>query len=354
MAWSPKALAAFKSFGLPQELERELDVQPRPRTLVREKTLTVLKQLDETAKNHKSQRVLLTGAGGCGKSTLMAQSVSYALDEGWAVVYVPRTIDLINSSTPYAYSAADRVYVQPEATRTLLAAMLQVNEETFKKLATTEAGQLERAGKVEAGTTLDKVVRLGLEETASGSTRHQVFKLVLKTLGAQTEVPVLVAVDEVQALFRTSLYRDPDYEALEAYELGVPRALLSLVTGKTEGKRVAFLGATSSMQTEFAAPPEMLVALAGKGPDAEGALCKVAHAYTKLHMEHLANAQAAKLETLEVGDKLTLDEAAKLFSQLKAERKMWSAAGDELFVAKCVESGSNARRFVRSLTSTLL
>ncbi|KAN0060087.1 hypothetical protein ACQY0O_008060 [Thecaphora frezii] len=359
MAWNERALSAFKHFGLPRELQRELQTQPRPRTLVREQTLKILDRLDDASKSQSVQKVLLTGAQGCGKSTLLAQSVSYALDEGWAVVYVPQAIDLINSSTKYTYSPSQLAYLQPEVTRTMINALLQVNQATFKKIATMETVQLERSSTIEAGTTLDKVARQGSDESLNAAARQQVLELLLKTLAKQAEVPVLVAVDDAQALFRTSLYRDPDYKLLESYELGVARALLALLEGKAKGfeaaQRTVFLCALSTTHTEFPAPTELLVALQEQaGAHKIASLGQVAHAYVRLHERHLANAKAAALEAVDVSDPLNRTEAAAIFKQLKEERKMWSPANDELFMAKFVESAGNARRFSRSLTSTLV
>lgn len=45
-------------------------------------------------------------------------------------------------------------------------------------------------------------------------------------------VNVLLAVDEVQALFMTSEYRTPDYTLLESYALSVPRLLLDYISGR--------------------------------------------------------------------------------------------------------------------------
>ncbi|EPQ29792.1 uncharacterized protein PFL1_02465 [Pseudozyma flocculosa PF-1] len=358
LAWNDKALSAFKHFGLPRDLQRELAAQPRPRTLVREQTLKVLDRLDAAAKSGQTHKLVLTGSPGCGKSTLLAQSVSYALDEGWAVVYVPQAIDLINSSTTYSYSPSQLAYLQPEVTRSMISAMLQLNQAIFKRIATAEAVELERSATLEAGTTLDKVARQGIDENLNAAARQQVLDLILQTLARQTEVPVLVAVDEVQALFRTSLYRDPDYAALESYELGVPRSLLALLEGKGSfaSQRLVFVGALSSTQTEYPTPTELQVALQDRagGPDAIPALGRAAHAYVRLQQRHLANAHAAALEPVDVSDPLTTSEAAALFAQLKGERKLWSPANDELFVAKFVESAGNPRRFSRSLTSTLL
>ena len=68
-----------------------------------------------------------------------------------------------------------------------------------------------------------------------------------------------MAIDDVQAYFMTSSYRDPDYVPLEAYELAVPRALRDLVL--TPRSQAVVLSALSSAHADFPAPDALLVAL---------------------------------------------------------------------------------------------
>ncbi|PWZ01668.1 hypothetical protein BCV70DRAFT_199109 [Testicularia cyperi] len=361
-AYTDATLAAFKAFGLPQELQRELDAQPKPRTLVRQQTLDLLDRFDAAAKGGKSDKVVLEGNNGSGKSTLVAQSIAYALDEGWVVISIPRSINLINSSTLYTYSSSHQAYVQPEATKDLLDAIAKVNGAALKKIKTTEAATID-GNELAQGTPLDAVIKRGVDESASASARHTVFELVIKTLAQQTECPVLVAVDDVQSLFRTSLYKDPDFTPLEAYELGLPRTLLSLFTSASASdkpspfslKKGIVLGAISTSHTEFLTPPELAIALADSSSQPP-IVSQAINAYTKLAPQHLENAKLALANTkvLNTSNPLSRSEAAALFAQLKQERRYWSPVNDELFLAKLVETNGNARLFSKSLVSTLL
>ncbi|PWN51508.1 hypothetical protein IE53DRAFT_386118 [Violaceomyces palustris] len=350
MAWNKRALGAFKNFGLPRELAREQSTQSRPRTLVRPQTISLLDTLDASSNSKESTRSILVGEKGCGKSVLMTQGVSYALDEGWAVVYLPKAIDLINSSSPYVYSQTQLTYLQPSLTRALITSILEVNSSILKTLSTTEPTQLERSSKVEAGTPLDKLARLGLDETLNPAARHQVLEALVKGLASQTKVPVLFAIDDLQALFLPSLYRDPDYEILQSYELGLPRMLLSLLTPKDSPfalRRGAFLGALSGTHTEFPVPAELSASL-NLALDSS----KV-HPYTPFNPTHLAHAQCG-LKAIHVGQPLSKTEAAAIFAQLIRERAYWTATNDEFFLSKFVESAGNARTFQKSLLSSLI
>ncbi len=150
---------------------------------------------------------MLDGMRGSGKSTLLAQSIAYALDDGWVVISVPRAINLINSSTLYTYNAQHKAYLQPEATKQLLEAVLKVNGSALKQIKTSKAVEVD-GSQMEAGTSLEVLLKRGVDEASSAAAKQTVLEAVFEALAAQTERPVLVAVDDAQALFRTSLYKD--------------------------------------------------------------------------------------------------------------------------------------------------
>lgn len=352
-AFSEQTLAAFKAFGLPQELEREFATQPKPRSLVRQQTLDLLDKLDVASKGKKGASVVLDGARGSGKSTLLAQSIAYALDDGWVVISVPRAVNLINSSTLYTYSAQHKTYLQPEAAKSLLEAVLKVNGAALKATKTTEAVDVD-GSRIEAGTPLETVVKRGVDDATSAAGRQTLLEAALKTLANQTERPVLVAVDDAQSLFRTSLYKDPDFIPLEAFELGVPRALLSLLLPSSAIRRGAFISTLSTSHTEFTSPPELQLALAEKR--GETLITQAINAYTKVTQQHLDHARSVvqAADVVDTSKALSKGEAAEIFKQLKEERRHWSAVNDELFLEKLVETGGNAGLFSKSLVSTLL
>ena len=81
-------------------------------------------------------------------------------------------------------------------------------------------------GKYKAGTSIAEICKQAKDNTV------ETLEGVLATLAEQTEVPVLVAIDEVQALYSTSGLRTPDYRILESYDLSTPKIFLDYLTGK--------------------------------------------------------------------------------------------------------------------------
>ena len=368
LAWSKRAQAAFQAFGMPRDLQRKQSLQPRPRSMVRATTAELVRRLEQ---HDAAPRHLLIGEPGCGKSTYLLQAVAHAVESEWAVLYVPRAIDLINSSAPYAYSQALATYLQPTLAHGLLEALLRVNAAVLPRIAGT-AVQLDDTLSFPDKTPLDQVLKAATKDGASPVVQQRALEHALRVLTTQTEVPFLAAIDDVQALFRESLYRDPDYVPLQAFELAIPRALLSLVVAAPQSvQRGAVLATMSSAHASFPPSAELLTALR-RGAMQPGApvpwerllatvTCRSAatrvpepHAYTPLQDTHLAHATASNFVPMDVGRPLDRAEAASLLQLMHREQSIWTVPNDEALVAKLVESDGNMKAFERSWRSTLL
>lgn len=171
---------------------------------------------------------------------LLLQTAAYALESGWIVLYVPRgqldvtrapwmkltvlaAAEWIQSSSEYRYHAETKSFHQPALAASLLDTLLTVNRKALSGI--TAEKQIGTSAK---GTALDEVCRAGVKSDQA----VDVLVGVLDALGKQTQVPVLLAIDEVQALFSTSQVRTPDYSILESYHLSTPSLALEYLTGK--------------------------------------------------------------------------------------------------------------------------
>lgn len=357
LAWSDKTRAALHAFGLPRELQKSFALQPRPRTVVRELTKHILSVCD-AERRERSPRRLLYGEPGCGKSTYLLQAVAHAVECDWALLYIPQSIRLINSSSPYTYSAAFATYLQPELVTRLLEGLLAVNAAALKRI---EASDVSVEGVRVRGGPLDKVIE-GALRGGDAHVRQLAFEHAVRTLMTQDTVPFLVAIDDVQAFFMPTRYRDPDFRALEAFELAVPRAILELVlTG--EARHGTVLTALSSAHADYPASAELLLALRERAewPRLLAALSTRSsptrvtepNAYAAVHATRLAMAKSAAFEPVDVGQQLARSEAAAVLDLLYRERAIWTQPNDEVFMAKLVESRGNVHTFAHSWRSTL-
>lgn len=129
-------------------------------------------------------------------------------------------IDLVKNISEYTYDRRTRTFFQPQAAREILQNMLEVNPNLRKTLTGNAYKHAEQ----------------GLGEPAEAP---HALEAVLVNLGQQAETPVLIAVDEVQALYSTSWYRDPYFKPIEACHLSVPRLLLDFASGRKTIVRAA-------------------------------------------------------------------------------------------------------------------
>ena len=162
--------------------------------------------------------------------------------------------------------------------------------------------------------------------------------------------PVLVAVDDFQALFNKSLYRDPHYKPILSYHLSVPRLLLSLFSPTLRPLSYgAVLGAITSSDPAFPISLELKDMLditdQANQPVVEEEYVKRSAALR----EYLKD-----VTSIEVPNQLSVTEAAGLFEIWMKQRTLTSSLHDEIFMSKYVESVGNPRDFVwKGLLRTL-
>lgn len=307
-----KTFDQLRAFGLPAKVDVDL-TQGAPATVIRQATVDLVQTL-EGAKDGASAdaRFMVTGERGAGKSMLLLQAVAYALESGWIVLYQPRASRWVDSSTQFAYNAERMAFEQPEAAADMLSKLLAVNKERIAKIKLPRDVEL-ADGTVKAGAGLDKLAEHGLREDSK--TTVATLEAVLDILSSQEQFPVLFAVDEAQALFRLSDYRNPDYERLEAYHLEMPRIALELLSGGRGFKRGAILTALAQSQTDRM-PSNPLIA--GLGLPSRTPI----HAYTPIDETYYKYASSG-IKRVDVPFGMSGPEAASLFQLFT--RKGWTS-----------------------------
>jgi len=122
---------------------------------------------------------------------------------------------------------------------------------------------------------------------------------------------VLLAVDEFQALYRRSKYKDPHYYNILSYHLSVPRLILEFANGYRSFKRGALVGALSNSDPRFAAPLELTKAIGMAPSHSLGE-------WAKRRVDIMGFAKG--LQGFPVPPSFTLREAMPLF-------ELWNSAG---------------------------
>ncbi|OCB85489.1 hypothetical protein A7U60_g7499 [Sanghuangporus baumii] len=360
----------LKTFGLPRNIFVDFRILSTPCSVSRRMTESIAKRLDSASQEPSTNnRLIMTGSAGCGKSYLMLQQVAYALANEWIVMYIPRAHKLVDSSTAYFYDPRTQMYLQPTASNQILQRFLSVNRKLIDQLQLTRDVAFEKRESVAAGQPLKSLFPIaGMEQHMA----PMILSIVLEELGKQEKFPVLLVVDEFQALYCKTEYRNQHYEHIKSYHLSLPRLLMEYASGKrtlalyckteyrnqhyehiksyhlslprllmeyASGKRTlnrgAVLGAISSSITQYPLGPELKQALS---------LDEHLNPYTKLRKGLLEYTQG--LEPLRVPDKLEYDEAIAMFEIWKKDRALHSEPTDELFLSIYSESSGNARDFV--------
>ncbi|KAL4073494.1 mitochondrial ribosomal death-associated protein 3-domain-containing protein [Scleroderma citrinum] len=343
LAFSHNDKDPFRIFGLPRNLLVEYRILSKPCSVVRGVTIDVINRLDsanqEGSANH---RLVFSGAPGCGKSVLLLQALQYCHARDWIVLYFPRTVNLVNSTTSYTYDPRTATYLQPVFAFQTLQRFLTVNEARLEQLRMQSDVELERRAMITAGTTLAELVKVGIREQALAPT---ILTAVLGELDKQTAFPVLLAIDDFQAMYCKTKYRHPHFARIQPYHLSMPRLLLEYAGGLKTFARGAVLGALSGTDTTFKLPLELAEALDLPTPPDSGP-------YAKRSRE--LQAYSKGLSRMDVPEALTVSEAAELFDIWSRDTALPAVPNDELFLAKYSESSGNARDFVwKGLLSTL-
>lgn len=344
MRFSNEKNSPITIYGVPRNLLIEYRLLTTPCSVVRDITLSTAEKLDTAGQqSSRDSRMVFTGPAGCGKSVALLQSVEYCISAGWITLYIPRAHTLINSSTTYHYDSHSRTYHQPAFSYQLLQRFLTVNSDALAALKTANNIVVERGLSLAAGSSFVDLINIGLKDKS-----HSPFVLsaLLSEIAGQDKYPVLLAVDDIQALYRpTSLYRNPRFEGIKPYHLSVPRLLLEYASGKKAFARGAVLGAVSLANTNFAPQLELCEGLGIQYGEPSGP-------YVKRSAELIEYAKG--LQNLPVPAQMSVEEAATLYEVWTKDKALHTDESDETFLSKYSEASGNPREFVwKGLLSTL-
>ncbi|KAG5637829.1 hypothetical protein H0H81_003100 [Sphagnurus paluster] len=329
-------------YGLPKKMLLEFRILSKPCSVVRDITVQSAQMLDE-AKNKSSleTRVVLTGRQGCGKSFLMLQLVEHCIMNDWIVLYIPRAVKLVDSTTPHEYDLRTRTYFQPAFSFQTLQRLQAANHAKLTALTTHKKHIFEKR-EVPLGTNLSDLINVALKDPPLAPL---ILEAVMSELSIQTKSPVLFAVDDFQALYCRTAYRDPHFVPIRPHHLSLPRLILDFASGKRSFAKGAFVGAITNSDTVYKLPLELKDAL------------ELPHEHFRTPYDKRSRTlveYTTGLKPIRVPDQLSVTEAASLFEVWKDDKALVSSMYDEVFLSKYTESSGNARDFVwKGLLRTL-
>ena len=127
------------------------------------------------------------GRSGCGKSFLLLQVVKHCASAEWIVIYIPRAVTIVNSTTSYVYDIRTQTYLQPAYAFQMLQRILNANVELLGLVPLHEDLILEKLS-FSAGTKLSSVMRAAVGARSRKIAQSPVvLEAVMRTLEKQTQ-----------------------------------------------------------------------------------------------------------------------------------------------------------------------
>ncbi|KAI5479188.1 mitochondrial carrier protein [Pseudohyphozyma bogoriensis] len=331
-AFPAPSITAFKSLTIPSLIQKEFEFTPRPATVVRKITVEAAELIKKNkGKASRDSRHILAGAPGSGKSVVMLQTVSYAQETGWVVLYLPSTTPLIDSSTAHAYSDSQKLFLQPTLSSQLLSKFVAANKPAFKAIKTSKAWEFGNV-KVAAGKGLDELASKGGDSSISPA----VLEALFEELATQKSHPVLLALDDSQSLFGVSSVVDPTYTAVDSFGLSVPRLLLEYVSGvKSFNSGTVLLAPSTQSKRQTRAFTDHVAAPSAPAPK-----------------DDVYRGVLKGFTTVQVPSRLERKEAVGVVQLLQSWRGVRDPVSDPSFLKHYVATDGNPRHFTKAFVTT--
>ncbi|WWC67298.1 mitochondrial 37S ribosomal protein mS29 [Kwoniella pini CBS 10737] len=330
----------LKLFGLSKKVEQELSANGGPASVIRQSTIDLAKQLDGSkAKSSKDARYVLTGERGSGKSMLLLQTVAYALESGWIVLFNPKATEWTNSSSHYIYDSQTQLFSQWQSAQSILSTLLAINKDKLDAIKLTSDIELAQGKTASKGSKLSDLVATGSKDDRVAV---KVLDEVMAVLEKQTQFPVIWAIDEAQTLFTTSQYRTQEYTPIEPYHLSTPRLALDFVSGRRSFAKGTVLTSLSLSDPKNPLSPSLIDGL--KLPTTQPIT-----PYTRLDPYHSLHASSG-LKKIEIPFNMSDEEISGLYKLLVRKGKTSNNQSDNLYMEIKSLSGGNPNEIKRGLS----
>jgi len=104
VAFSSGKRSIVHVYGVPRSVQEDMTHLSQPFSIIRGVTLRSYGWMNKASKYpSRDSRIVLAGTRGSGKTMTLMQIVDYCAAKDWVVLYVPKTMDWVNSTAPYQY-----------------------------------------------------------------------------------------------------------------------------------------------------------------------------------------------------------------------------------------------------------
>ncbi|OMJ18025.1 hypothetical protein AYI69_g7190, partial [Smittium culicis] len=186
--------------------------------IFRDTTRLVVEKVLASSLAPRNKSLILNGKPGSGKSSVLLQTASSAVNAGWFVIYAGETNSWVDSSKPYLPKLTDTKYFYQW---TLVSSFLQkiksLNEnDTLRSLLTLKKDFVLGKQKLSADQSIFDVLDIGIK---TPSLSQEALNIVLSVLESQTDVPVMIAIDQINTFYSTTLYTNQKNVRIPAHNL---------------------------------------------------------------------------------------------------------------------------------------
>lgn len=229
----------------------------KPSSLIRQESIGKLVQkISDNKVGGNSNRIIITGEPGVGKSTLLAQLHAYVIESKYLVINIPYPELFLNGRNDFFWDVNLKSYVQPMYLKKLLSKILKGSnhqllstvslQRDYKFSFTTLNGTQEIVLQKKKHTLLDL-----LKCKVNPNLRGTQFKIFIDEIYSQTETPVLFTVDNISRLLTSSYtaYRDTENRLIPALKFQIASTIMDIASGKIPFKhpQSSFVAAISGV-----------------------------------------------------------------------------------------------------------
>ncbi|PVU99517.1 hypothetical protein BB559_000016 [Furculomyces boomerangus] len=259
---NPELCKKLGEKDLPGTLSETFDIVGNPGLVFRTITRVSVEKILESSMVPQKKSLILDGEAGSGKSVALLQTVTCALNSDWFVIYASNTNSWVDSSLPYIPTPSNpNKFYQWTLVSSLLQQIKAINniDVMRNKLRITSEKTLGKQ-KLASGSSILDVIDIGIK---TPSLSQDAFNIVLETIESQTDVPVMIAVDQINTFYSKALYTDQKHNNIDSSQLLLVESILpyfgilntkehgdQIVPSKTLARGIA-IGATSKTDSRF-------------------------------------------------------------------------------------------------------
>ena len=236
------------------------ELYSQPVTLFRSREDSKLLEIIAKNESSLSNRYIVNGASGIGKSTILAHFQSFALSknkkgnkkfENNSILFpISNAESLVDGSNDYKLNPETKKYDQPMYTKEFLKKFRNLNEYALsqiplsKEITPITSTYKTSVHKIQ-GTLLD-FVNYVLKASATEANTTFAFTTILDELSMQEKLPVYMTIDNFSAFIQHGMtkYRDVENRRIYFQNFTVADSLLKFVSGEKVFKNGAVMVAT--------------------------------------------------------------------------------------------------------------